>query len=197
MTRIDMTTREWHELIKAVMPHVSTDKEMPELGVVRLEVGDSAVYTVATDRYTMGAERWPLPAGDHGRLAMQPVHLDAKELAASLKLFTHSKDEDPLLRITIDEAPIPISVAGRPASINHLAVTVQQVGEGTRLVLHDARDPSRDPMARLAQVDPRGDGPRRRPGAGRHGPARLDDGPVDARLPQRGADQLVHRPGTR
>ncbi|MGH3220032.1 MAG: hypothetical protein ACRDPY_15230 [Streptosporangiaceae bacterium] len=146
MTRLDMTTREWHQLIKAVLPHASTDKDTPTLGAVRLEVGDTALYAVATDRYTLAAERWPLPAADQFRPA-RAVHLDAKELAASLKLFTFSNDEDPLLTVVIDEAPIPVAIVGQTQTLMHLAVTVQQVGEGTRLVMHDERDPSRDALA--------------------------------------------------
>lgn len=147
MTRIDMTTREWHELVKPVLPHTINDKDFPELDVVRIEAGHAALYAVATDRYTLAAERWEPAAGTLNGNAGQVVHLDAREVAASLKLFTHTKDEDPLLHVIIDTAAIPISVVGRPASVNRLAVTVQQVGEGTRLMLHDVRDPSRDPLA--------------------------------------------------
>src|SRR6266699_3262479 len=98
MTRIDMTTREWHELIKPVMPHTINDKDFPELDVIRLELGETALYAVATDRYTLAAERWPLAGPgliSPGR--REVVHLAAREVAASLKLFTHSKAEDPLL----------------------------------------------------------------------------------------------------
>ena len=147
MTRISMTTREWHELVKPVLPHTINDKDFPELDVVRIEVGESALYAVATDRYTLAAERWELPRPDRGR-GGQVVHLDAREVAATLKLFTHSKEEDPPLTVIIDTASIPISVAGTPGSVNNLAVTLQQLSEtGTRLVLHDRRDPSRDPLA--------------------------------------------------
>jgi DNA polymerase III sliding clamp (beta) subunit (PCNA family) len=136
MTRISMTTREWHELVKPVISHASSDKELPELDVVRLELGDTALYAVATDRYTLAAERWELETADRHGPVGQVIHLAAREVAASLKLFTHSKDEDPLLTVIIDTAAVPISVVGRPASVSRLAVTVQQVGEGTRLVLH-------------------------------------------------------------
>lgn len=142
-----MTTREWHELVKPVLPHTIADKDFPELDVVRIELGQAALYAAATDRYTLAAERWELqPADRHGGAGLA-VHLDAKEVAASLKLFTHSKDEDPLLTVIIDTASVPISVVGRPASVNRLAVTLQQAGEGTRLMLHDVRDPTRDPLA--------------------------------------------------
>jgi hypothetical protein len=146
MTRIDMTTREWHELVKPVLPHTINDKDFPELDVVRIEVGRGALYAVATDRYTLAAERWEPAVADFNGSAGQVVHLDAREVSASLKLFTHTKDEDPPLHLIIDTAAIPISVVGQPRSINRLAVTVQQMGDGTRLMLHDVRDPSRDPL---------------------------------------------------
>ncbi len=104
------------------------------------------MYAAATDRYTLAAERWPLPPVDQG-MAPQVAHLNAKELAASLKLFTFSKDDDPPLMITIDSALMSVQVAGEPASVPRLAVTVQQAGDGIRLVLHDERDPSHDPLA--------------------------------------------------
>lgn len=141
-----MSTREWHALIKPVLPHAGTDKEFPELAVVRLEVGYSAVYAAATDQYTLAAERWRLPPLDRG-MAPQVAHLNAKELAASLRLFTFGKDDDPPLKITIDTGLVPVSVAGEQATVPRLSVTVQQAGDGIRLVLHDERDPSHDPLA--------------------------------------------------
>ena len=142
-----MTTREWHELVKPVLPHTLSDKDFPGLDVVRIEVGRSALYAVATDRHTLAVERRELEDGALRDSAGQVVHLDAPETAASLKLFTHTKDEDPPLTVIIDTAPIPISAAGRPGSVNRMAVTVQEAGGGTRLMLHDVRDPSRDPLA--------------------------------------------------
>jgi len=146
MTRLDMSTREWHQLIKPVLPHAATDKDFPELAVVRLEVAYAAVYAAATDRYTLAAERWPLPL-DHRGMAPQVVHLNAKELAVSLKLFSFDKDDDPPLKITIDTALVSVQVAGEPAQVPRLSVTVQQAQDGIRLVLHDERDPSHDPLA--------------------------------------------------
>lgn len=149
MTRIDMTTREWHDLIKPVLPHVIADKDFPELDVVRLEAGARTLYAVATDRYTLAAERWPLDARNRPSPdeAGQVVHLDAGEAAASLRLFTFSKDDDPPLQVAIDPAPVQIRAAGQPRSVDRLAVTITQAGDGTRLVLHDQRDPGRDPLA--------------------------------------------------
>lgn len=148
MTRIDMTTREWHELIRPVLPHTINDKDFPELDVIRLELGETALYAVATDRYTLAAERWPLTGPgliSPGR--REVVHLSAREVAASLKLFTHSKDDDPALSIMLDEVPTSVTAIGQLHSVMRLGVTVQQLGDGTRLVLHDVRDPSRDPLS--------------------------------------------------
>ena len=145
MTRIDMTTREWHELIRPVISHASTDAELPELAVVRLELAEFAAYAVATDRYTLAAER-RRHDGAVPWAPEQPVHLAAREAAATLKLFTHGKDHDPPLRITVDTAPVAVTVVGQSRSVNRLAVTIAS-DDGTRLVLHDVRDPSRDPLA--------------------------------------------------
>src|SRR5260221_11157121 len=121
MTRIDLSTREWHELIKPVIPHALKDADYPQLEVVRIEAAERAVYAIATDRYTLGAERhelperlWEIPA---------PVHMRLAEASASLKLFPYSKDFDPPLRLTIDKAPVPVAVAGHQTAIDHLALT--------------------------------------------------------------------------
>jgi hypothetical protein len=143
LTRIDMSTREWHELLKPVLPHACTDKDAPELAVVRIESDVQALYAVAFDRYTLGAERHPL--GGTGERA-QAVHIDAKEAAATLRLFTFSKDEDPMLHITIDTVSVPVVVVGQSRSINTMGVTLSR-DDGTRLAMHDRRDPSRDPLA--------------------------------------------------
>jgi hypothetical protein len=147
MTRINMTTQDWHELMKPVLPHAINDKDFPELDVVRLEVGDRALYAVATDRYSLAAERWEPETGPLYGDTGQVVHLDAREATASLKLFTYTKDENPPLTVIIDTARIPVSAAGQQVSVNRLAVTVQQAGEGTRLMLHDVRNPAKDPLA--------------------------------------------------
>lgn len=143
MTRIDMTAREWHQLIRPVMPHASTDKEFPWLGVVRLELAAHAVYAAATDLYTLAAERWPCPAGADGR---ERVHISLQDARASLQLFPFSKDHDPLLQVIIGTAPRAVTVAGLPRSIAQLAVTIE-ADDGTRAAFRDVRDPSRDPLA--------------------------------------------------
>lgn len=137
-----MTTREWHELVKPVLPHASSDKELPELGVLRIEATWEALYAVATDRYTLAAERVPL--GGKGE-PTQPVHVDAKEAAATLKFFTFSKDFDPPLHVTIDTVTVPVEIVGQPRSVRAMGITLHR-DDGAKLAMHDHRDPSTDPM---------------------------------------------------
>lgn len=139
-----MTAREWHGLIKPVLPHASTDKELPELGVIRLELAEQAVYAVATDRYTIGAERWSDETYD--ATSQVKVHLALQDARASLQLFPFSKDYDPLLRIDVDTAIRAVTIVGQRADIPQLTVTIE-AEDGTRAVFRDVRDPSRDPLA--------------------------------------------------
>lgn len=145
MTRIDMTTREWHELIRPVLPHALNDKDFPELGHVRIELGDSALYAVASDRYTLGCERRALARGEKYQ-AMPPVHVRASDAAASLKLFTFSKDEDPPLQVIIDSVSVPAEIVGHDGLYSVLGVTITS-NDGGRLVMHDRRVPDRDQLA--------------------------------------------------
>lgn len=144
MTRIDMTTREWHELVRPVLPHTFNDKDFPELQHVRIEVTPNAICAVATDRYTLGAERHPLIHGHAD--SVPPIALHSADVKATLKLFTYSKDEDPQLRVTIDRASVPIAIAGTPASAGCMAITLEDEA-GVRVVLRDATTPSRAPLA--------------------------------------------------
>jgi hypothetical protein len=143
--RIDMTTREWHELVKPVLPHILKDPDFPELSHIRIEVGARSLYAVATDRYTLGAERRPLGRADRNS-PMPPVHIQAPDIAASLKLFTYSKDNDPDLSVTVDTVIIPSEVMGQDGSYSSLAVTVTS-DTGSKMVMHDRRMAHRDPHA--------------------------------------------------
>lgn len=129
MTRIDLTTRELHELVAPVLPHASTDKELPELGVIRVEVRDSVVYAVATDRYTMAVTRHRVfdTADD------TVISIDRSDAAAMLKLFKYTKDDDPQLKLVIDKVPVPVHDRG--GSVNGLGLTVQSE-DGNKLILH-------------------------------------------------------------
>lgn len=142
--RIDMTTREWHELVRPVLPHTLNDKDFPELGHVRIELGAKALYAVASDRYTLGAERRIL-ARDEQHQPMPPVHVRATDVAASLKLFTFSKDDNPWLKVTIDTVSVPVEVTGHDTSVSSLGITITS-SDGGRLVMHDRRVPDRDQL---------------------------------------------------
>lgn len=129
MTRIDLTTRELHELITPVLPHTGVDPAAPELAVIRLETRSNVLYAIATDRYTLAAARHPLddPADDI------TVAIDRADAAAMLKLFKHSKKQDPHLRLVIDKVPVPVNMRGD--TVQSLGLTVDSE-DGTRLVLH-------------------------------------------------------------
>jgi hypothetical protein len=142
VTRIDMTTREWHELVRPVLPHTFSSPDFPELEHVRLEACPRALYAAATDKFTLGAARYPLSGGD----AAPPVHVSAGELKATLKLFRYSKDDDPPLTVTIDTVSVPVMVAGLERHVSGQAVTLQSA-DGTRAVMRDRRDPARDHLA--------------------------------------------------
>lgn len=138
--RLDILTSEWHRLLKPVLPHASTDKDSLPLQAVRLELGARALYAIATDRYTMGCERYQLNPYDRGREdEWPPVHIDKGEAAATLKMLAYSKEYDPPLRVTVDRSALLV----RPGkSIDSWAVTIERPDDGTRLMLCDRRDPS-------------------------------------------------------
>ena len=143
--RIDLTTREWHELVRPVLPHTVKDSDFPELSHVRIEVGARSLYAVATDRYTLAAERHVLARADRYS-PMPPVHVPAPDIAASLKLFSYSKDNDPDLAVTVDTVVIPSEVMGQDGSYSSMAVTLTG-GTGSKMVMHDRRMTHRDPIA--------------------------------------------------
>ena len=142
--RIDMTASQWHHLVKPALAHTVNDKEFPELGHVGIEVGSHSVYAVATDRYTLGAERYPLPRIDRGS-PQQRVHLLAGDVKASLAQFSYTKDDDPELTVTIDTVRIPGEIMGQPASTTSMAVTLTGA-DGSKTVMRDRRVDWRDPL---------------------------------------------------
>lgn len=142
--RLDMATSEWHQLVKPVLPHITRDTDVPELSQVRIQVGGSSLYAVATDRYTLGAERRPLDRADRHQ-PQPPVHVRDSDIAASLKLFARTKDDDPPLSVAIDTVSIPVEVMGETGRYSGLAVTLTSAA-GARLVMHDRRIPGRDPL---------------------------------------------------
>lgn len=146
MPRLDIATSDWHKLVKPVIPHVASDRDAPDLAVIRVELDRWALYGIATDRYTLAAERHQLTPANRGHGQPEPVHVKLSDAKASLALFGYSKDADPPLQVTIDTVAVPVVAVGRSTTIRRLAITLE-TGDGTRLVMHDQRDPSADPLA--------------------------------------------------
>jgi hypothetical protein len=137
--RLDLLTSELHRLVKPVLPHAAPAND-PSLSLqaVRLELGPQALYAVATDRYTLAAERFVLPRDSrHGD--WPPVHIDRGEMAAVLKMLPCGKDFDPELRITVDRSALIVSPGH---TVDSWAVMIERPDDGTRLTLRDRRDPS-------------------------------------------------------
>ena len=133
MTRIDMTTQEWHDLIVPVLPHASDDADLPPLGHIRVEAARQVLYAVASDRYTLGVSRHVLgeAPGDTA------IHIDRRDAKDMLKLFRYSKTEDPQLKIVIDKVRI---ATGRDDLTGvGLGLTIESE-MGTRVTLNDVRD---------------------------------------------------------
>jgi hypothetical protein len=128
VTRIDLTTSELHKLIAPVLPHASTDKDQPELAVVRFEVVDDTVYGVATDRVTFAATRHRLDdSADPVKIAIS--RNDAQTL---LRTFKYTSKTDPQLRIVIDRT----SVSGNQSPTG-LGLTVDSEANVPKIVCPD------------------------------------------------------------
>lgn len=126
MTTIDLTTSELHDLIDPVLPHACTERDLPDLGVVRMEVRANILYAVATDRYTMAVVRHRLDdETDDTAIAISRV-----DAAALLKLFKYDRKNNPGLQLTVGTmaAETVLDPADRPA----LTVTAK---DGNTLVL--------------------------------------------------------------
>ena len=141
--RLDLSTSDWHKLLKPVLPHAATGKlaeSQPHLGRVRLELrAPRTLYAAATDRYTLAVERHQVSGDIHD--PWPPVEIELSELKASLTLFAYDKDADPELQVDVDKAPIPL---GNGTSVMSWAVTVHRPDDGMRLRLRDRRNPDRD-----------------------------------------------------
>lgn len=131
MASIQMTTSDLHDLLAPVLPHTGDGKGLPALSAIRIEVRDNTVYAVATDRYTMAATRHPLrEAAPDTTIAIGGV-----DAAAMLKLFKHTKNDNPDLQLTVGniEAETVLDPADKPA----LTITAK---DGATLVLHGRED---------------------------------------------------------
>lgn len=130
MTRIDLSTSDLHELIAPVLPHASTDKDLPEITVVRLEVADDTLYAVATDKYTLAATRHPI-GDDADPVKIAISRSDAQNL---LRTFKHNQKSDPQLQLVIDQMHVHsdnqtvLGLSLRVASEDGTKLTVQDRG---------------------------------------------------------------------
>lgn len=129
MPRIDLPTSELHNLLAPVLPHASSDKDLPELAVVRLEARDGVLHAIATDRYTLAAARHTL----RDFVEDFALTLDRADAQAVLRLFRHTKNEDPDLHVIVDRMPVPVDTGTSP-----LAMGIRiEAPDGKRLTLHD------------------------------------------------------------
>jgi len=61
MTTITVPAAKLREMLGAVLPHAGRDDTLPLLATVRFEVRGGELLLIATDRYSLGAARWPIP----------------------------------------------------------------------------------------------------------------------------------------
>lgn len=90
------------KMIKAVLPHVSRDDTLPALRGVRFEVRDGMLLLTATDRYTMGIARYPVPGGVTGTASALLVPWDVK----ALRRLLAEKDRPLTAAVTIGPAGV-------------------------------------------------------------------------------------------
>ncbi|GAA3223062.1 hypothetical protein [Actinocorallia longicatena] len=143
MTRFDITARGLHRLVAPVLPHASTDPEMPAYNAVRIESpGGEVVNAIATDRVTLAATRLQV---DH--IAPFGITVDREDLAAGLKVFKFTKDDNPDLKVVVDEQPVPVKHEG----LHALALRID-APDGTRLMLYDKTLPWVQPFKSWRKV---------------------------------------------
>lgn len=138
MPRIDLPTSELHALLAPVLPHAGSDKDFPELSVVRLEARDRTLHAVATDRYTLAAARHML----RDSVDSFTLTLDRADVAGILGLFRHTKNEDPDLRVTVDRMPVPVDTGTSPIA---LGIRIE-APDGKKLDLHDRAHDAPTPL---------------------------------------------------
>lgn len=118
MTRILVGTHDFRRGLKSVLPHTSTDEDLPALCRVRLDVGPENVTITATDRFTAALTIVSVHAhldsdGEETELSwigtIDLVPADAKSI---LSIFTAPKDkgDEPqyILRIEADENHVTV-----------------------------------------------------------------------------------------
>jgi hypothetical protein len=97
VTILSLPTSELHHLLAPVIPHAGTDLDLPQLSAIRLELTGDILYAAATDRSTLAATRQPLAEP----MPEAAVTLDRDGAQAILRVFKHTRDENPVLRLDI------------------------------------------------------------------------------------------------
>lgn len=118
MTRILVGTHDFRRGLKSVLPHTSTDEDLPAICRIRLDIGPENVTITATDRFTAALAIVSVHAhldtdGEETELAwigtLDLVPADAKSM---LSIFTAPKDkgDEPqyILRIEADENHVTV-----------------------------------------------------------------------------------------
>lgn len=88
-TTFSLSTSGLHGLLGPVLPHVGTDRDLPELTTIRIEVRDNTVYAVATDRFTFAATRHQLDEGED--VANTAVTIAGGDAHTLLRVFKHTR----------------------------------------------------------------------------------------------------------
>jgi len=101
-TTFSLSTSGLHGLLGPVLPHVGTDRDLPELTTIRIEVRDNTVYAVATDRFTFAATRHQLDEGED--VANTAVTIAGGDAHTLLRVFKHTRKDDPQLTLTVTAA---------------------------------------------------------------------------------------------
>ncbi|MEO3860933.1 hypothetical protein [Acrocarpospora sp. B8E8] len=129
MTRVDLRTSDLHRLLAPVIPHASTDKDAPNLCVVRLEALGGTLTAVATDMLcSLAATRHgPVDGLDDFTLTLR-----REDAVGALRTFKHTKTNDPELSLVVDEMPVPTDAASQM----RLAIRIDSE-TGTRLAYPD------------------------------------------------------------
>jgi hypothetical protein len=87
---IVIPARKLREMLGAVMPHAGDDDTLPVLNAVQFEIRGGELFTVATDRYTIGVARCAIPGAKSTQPPWATANLmlaEARELAG---LISHA-----------------------------------------------------------------------------------------------------------
>ncbi|MGJ6968916.1 hypothetical protein ACSDR0_44155 [Streptosporangium sp. G11] len=81
-----MSGRELRLFFGAVLPHASTDDTLPPITMLTLDVAGGVLHALATDRYTLGIARHPLPSGTPGAFTLGVPAAAVRAVISHIKL---------------------------------------------------------------------------------------------------------------